>query len=364
MRVSLTVFIFSPRDRTPPLDPKAGLCSNGTADIAIARPIIPVGRMIATMDEPIKLGVSACLLGESVRYNGGHSQDRFVTDTLSQFVEFVPVCPEVECGFPIPREAFRLVGDPESPRFMTSRTKKDHTERMKKWCAKRVRELEKDLLCGFIFKKASPSSGMRGVKVYTDAGMPSSRGVGMFARAFMEHFPLIPTEDDGRLHDPKLREGFIESVFILKRWREELEPKASRKGFVEFHTKHKLLLMSHSPKHMRLMGKLVASVKDYDLNDFRLKYQTQLMEALRLKTTKKKNVDVLFHAMGFLKKHLSPDEKQELIGIMENYRSGFLPLIVPVTLLNHFVRKYDQPYLKEQYYLDPHPIELQLRNHA
>ncbi len=316
------------------------------------------------MEEQIKLGVSACLLGRNVRYNGGHSRDPFITDTLSNYVEFFPVCPEVECGFSIPREALRLVGDPESPRLITSNTKQDHTERMLSWCSKRIKELEELDLYGFIFKKGSPSSGMERVKVYNDRGMPSNHGIGMFARAFMEHFPLLPVEEDGRLHDPKLRENFIEAIFVLKRWRESLSPKPTRRGFVEFHTKHKLLIMAHSPNHMRLMGKLVANLKDYGVDDFRLQYQELLMEALRLKTTRRKHTDVLMHCMGFLKKLLSADEKRELLEIIEQYRQGHLPLIVPITLLNHYVRKYDPAYLRGQYYLKPHPIELQLRNHA
>jgi len=316
------------------------------------------------MEEQIKLGVSACLLGQNVRYNGGHSRDPFITDTLSQYVEFFPVCPEVECGLPIPRESMRLVGDAESPRLMTGNTKQDHTNRMLGWCAKKVSELEELDLYGFIFKKGSPSSGMERVKVYTDQGMPSNRGIGMFARAFMEHFPLLPVEEEGRLHDPKLRENFIEAIFVLQRWRESLSPKPTRRGFVEFHTRHKMLLMAHSPNHMKLMGKLVASLKDHGVADFRLQYQKLLMEALRLKTTRRKHTDVLMHCMGFLKKLLSSDEKRELLEIIEQYRQGNLPLIVPVTLLNHYVRKYDPPYLREQYYLKPHPIELQLRNHA
>lgn len=316
------------------------------------------------MDKPITLGVSACLLGEQVRYNGGHSRDHFITDTLGAFVRFVPVCPEVECGLPVPREALRLVGDPDSPRLVTSRTKRDHTDKMLTWCAARVTELEQEDLCGFIFKKASPSSGMRGVKVYTEEGMPSRRGVGMFARAFMDHFPLLPAEDDGRLHDPKLRENFIEALFVMKRWRETLEPRPTRKDFIEFHTRHKLLIMSHSPRHLRLMGKMVADIKNYQLSDFTCEYRTALMEALQLKPTVKKSTDVLQHIMGFFKKDLSGDEKQELIEIINNYKAGHLPLIVPITLLNHYVRKYDQPYLKGQVYLNPHPVELRLRNHV
>jgi uncharacterized protein YbgA (DUF1722 family)/uncharacterized protein YbbK (DUF523 family) len=320
--------------------------------------------MIAVMEERIKLGVSACLLGQNVRYNGGHSRDPFITDTLSQYVEFFPVCPEVECGLPVPREAMRLVGDPESPLLITSNTKQDHTERMLKWCSCRVRELEELDLYGFIFKKGSPSSGMERVKVYSEHGMPSNRGIGMFARAFMEHFPLLPVEEDGRLHDPKLRENFIETIFVLKRWRESLDPRPTRGAFVEFHTRHKLLIMAHSPQHMRQMGKMIAGIKSHSLDDFRLQYQRILMDALRLKTTRRKNTDVLFHVMGFFKKQIGPDEKLELVETIENYRLGHIPLIVPVTLISHYVRKYDEPYLKEQYFLHPHPLELQLRNHV
>jgi uncharacterized protein YbgA (DUF1722 family) len=163
---------------------------------------------------------------------------------------------------------------------------------------------------------------------------------------------------------PKLRENFIEAIFVMKRWRETLEPRPTRGAFVDFHTRHKLLIMSHSPKHMRLMGKMIAEIKSHSLNEFRAHYQSQLMDALRLKTTRRKNTDVLFHVMGFFKKRITADEKQELVETIENYRNGFVPVIVPVTLLSHYVRKYDQPYLKDQFYLNPHPLELQLRNHA
>jgi uncharacterized protein YbgA (DUF1722 family)/uncharacterized protein YbbK (DUF523 family) len=312
----------------------------------------------------IKLGISSCLLGEAVRWNGTHKLDRFLVDTLGKFVKYVPVCPEVECGFSIPREPFRLVGDPHFPRFVTSRTKIDYTERMTEWARKRVRDLEKEDLCGFIFKSKSPSSGMEAVKVYNEKGMPVKKGVGMFARAFMEHFPLLPVEDDGRLHDLKLRENFIERIFAFKRWRERLEEKQSRGGLVDFHTRHKMLILSHSPQHHRMMGKLVAQAKDFPIRDLYERYQKLLMEALRLKTTPKKNANVLTHVLGYFKKQLTADEKQELLEIIDLYYQGTVPLIVPVTLINHYVRKYDQPYLKEQYYLHPHPLELQLRNHV
>jgi uncharacterized protein YbgA (DUF1722 family)/uncharacterized protein YbbK (DUF523 family) len=312
----------------------------------------------------IKLGISSCLLGEAVRWNGTHKLDRFLVDTLGKFVEYVPVCPEVECGFSIPREPFRLVGDPNFPRFITSRTKIDYTERMTDWAHKRVCELEKEDLCGFIFKSRSPSSGMEAIKVYNEKGMPVKKGVGVFARAFMEHFPLLPVEDDGRLHDPKLRENFIERIFAFKRWRECLMEKQSRGGLVDFHTRHKMLILSHSPEHYRVMGKLVARAKEVPPKELYEGYQKLFMEALRLKSTPKKNSNVMSHILGYFKKQLTADEKQELLEIIDLYRQGTVPLIVPVTLINHYVRKYNQPYLKEQYYLYPHPLELQLRNHV
>jgi len=314
--------------------------------------------------EKIKLGISTCLLGKNVRYDGGHKLDRFLTDTLGQYVEYVPVCPEVECGLPIPRESMHLEGDPDSPRLVTIRTKQDMTDRMVQWARNRIIDLEKEDLCGFIFKSDSPSSGMERVKVYNEKGIPLKKGVGMFARIFMEHFPLLPVEDEGRLHDPGLRENFIERIFALKRWRAVLQSKESRGNVVDFHTKHKLLILSHSPKHYQMMGMLVAKAKALPIKELYQQYQTILMEALRSKTTSKKNSNVLMHMMGYFREQLSGDEKRELLEVMEAYRKGYTPLIVPVTLIQHYVRKYEQPYLKEQIYLNPHPLELQLRNHV
>ena len=312
----------------------------------------------------IRLGLSACLLGQAVRYDGGHKHDRFITETLGQYVDFVPVCPEVECGLSIPREAMRLVGDVGRPRLVTIRTQKDYTDQMLTWAARRVRELEAEDLVGFIFKSDSPSSGLERVKVYNDKGMPDKKGVGLFARAFMEHYPLLPVEDEGRLHDPKLRENFIEAIFTFKRWRDMLTSSPDRKHLVAFHTRHKLLLLAHSPEYYREMGRVVAHGSENPLEETLSQYQQLLLQSLRLKTTSRKNANVLYHLLGYFKKDLSGDEKQELIDIIDHYQRGDLPLIVPVTLINHYVRKYDQPYLKEQYYLHPHPLELQLRNHA
>jgi uncharacterized protein YbgA (DUF1722 family)/uncharacterized protein YbbK (DUF523 family) len=314
--------------------------------------------------EKIKLGISTCLLGENVRFDGGHKLDRYLTDTLGQFVEYVPVCPEMECGFGVPRESFRLVGDPENPRLVTTRTNQDHTERMAEWAKRRVGELEKEDLCGYIFKGGSPSSGMERVKVYDRNGVPSKVGVGLFARIFMNHFTLLPVEEEGRLHDPRLRENFIERIFALKRWRDGLKEKQSLKALIVFHTRNKLLLLAHSPQHHRQMGKLVAAGKELPLRELYARYQDIFLEALRLKTTNKKHTNVLMHMLGYFKEQLSAAEKQEMLELIEQYRLESLPLVVPMTMMSHYVRKYDETYLKEQTYLQPHPAELHLRNHV
>jgi len=316
------------------------------------------------MENRIKLGISTCLLGKKVRYDGGHKLDHFLTDTFGQYVDYVPVCPEVECGLGTPREAMRLEGDPENPRLVTTHTQIDLTDRVLKWAKKRVRGLEKENLAGFIFKNRSPSSGMERVKVYNKKGMPLLKGRGIFAKVFMEHFPRTPAEEDGHLHDPKIRENFIERVFTLKCWRETRKKKKHLAGLIDFHTKNKLLILSHSEKHYRMMDRMVAEGKSRPIKGLFRNYETFLMDALKLKTTFRKNVNVLQHMMGFFKKELTADEKQELLEIIQKYHEGAIPLIVPVTLFNHFVRKYHQPYLEKQTYLNPHPIALKLRNHV
>ena len=316
------------------------------------------------MEGAIKIGISTCLLGEKVRYDGGHKHDRYLTDVLGRYVTYVPVCPEVECGLGIPRETLRLVGDPENPQLVTTRTRLDHTDRMKNWAARRLKALEKEDLCGFVFKKDSPSSGMTRVKVYTENGMPVKKGTGIFARAFMDHFPLVPTEEEGRLNDMGLRENFLEQVFTLQRWRTNLAKRKSLGSLVDFHTRHKLLFLSHDQKHYREMGKLVAEGKKMRVEELYLSYERLMLESLRLRATVKKHLNVLFHLMGYFKTVLSADEKQEMLDIFEEFRKENLPLIVPVTLINHFVRKYREPYLSKQVYLNPHPVDLKLRTHV
>jgi len=311
----------------------------------------------------IRIGISACLLGKKVRYDGGHKQDPYVTDTLGQFFDYVPVCPEVEYGLSVPREPMHLAGSVEDPRFVIIYIGVDHTAGMKEWAAEKLDELAQQGLSGYIFKTKSPSSGMRAVKVYMGSGPPVHRGVGIFAAAFMKRFPLIPVEDEGRLHDPGLRENFIERVFVFERWRRFTDNKPSLGGLVDFHTRHKLLVMAHSPKHLSALGRLVGNAKGYG-QDLSNAYIETLMEGLRLIATSRKNTNVLHHITGYFKKDLSSDEKEELLEVIEWYRRALIPLVVPVTLLNHYVRRYDKPYLNGQYFLNPHPVELMLRNHV
>lgn len=313
--------------------------------------------------EKLKIGVSACLLGQNVRYNGGHQLNHFIRDVLGQYMEFVPVCPEVECGMPIPRETLRLVGNEDAPRLVTSRSGVDHTEQMQSWAEEKVKQLEQEELCGFIFKKDSPSSGLYRVKVYSEQGMPRNVGTGMFARAFTHHFPLLPVEEDGRLNDGRLRENFIESVFVFKHFRDLLKASPSRGALVDFHTRHKLLLLAHSQEHYRRMGRFIANMPE-SLDEAYRQYGLLLAETMRVRTTAKKHCNVLLHILGYFKRELSPDEKQEVLEMIEAYHLGNVPLIVPITLLNHYVRKYDQPYLRDQYYLHPHPLDLRLRSHC
>ena len=317
------------------------------------------------MPEPIRILVSACLLGEKVRYDGGHKRDLFLIETLGPFVEWVRVCPEVDCGLPVPREAMRLAGNPDRPRLLTSRTGIDHTDRMERWAKARLDELAGLDLCGYICKKDSPSSGMERVKVYgAGGGIPARTGVGIFTRRFKERFPRIPVEEEGRLTDPAIREMFIERVFCLRRFRDLLSRPPSRGALVDFHTDHKLLLLSHDRAHYEELGRLVAGAKALSVDRLYRKYEEVFLSALTRKATPGKCADVLAHMMGYFRKMLSTSEKQEMIEVIDLYRRRRIPLVVPITLVRHYVRKYDVAYLARQRFLNPHPVELMLRNHV
>lgn len=314
--------------------------------------------------EKIKLGISSCLLGEKVRYDAGHKLEPFLKYTFGKYVHWVPVCPEVESGLTVPRAAMRLVERPDGHHLVERLTGINHTQRMDTWIKNKLQLLEKEELCGFVFKSRSPSSGIRGVKIYNPSGIPVGTGPGKFGDAFMKRFPDLPVEDEVRLQDPALRENFIERVFVFRRWRELIQTDGKAGDLVSFHTDHKLLIMSHSIRHYGLLGKMVAEAKEFRPDPLRNGYLRILMEGLKLIATAKKNTNVLMHIVGYFKKELDSAEKVELLEIVRQYYSGFIPLIVPVTLINHYVRKYDKSYLNRQYYLRAHPIELMLRNHS
>ncbi len=311
----------------------------------------------------VKVGVSACLLGNPVRYDGGHKLDHYIKDTLGSYFRFISVCPEVECGLKVPRESMRLMEDADNPRLLT-RSGIDHTNVMQAFCARKVAELEKEDLCGFIFKKDSPSSGLFRVKVYHSSGNSLKNGRGLFAAAVAEHFPTLPLEEEGRLHDDQLRENFIERIFSYRRWKDLLMDKPDYKKLVVFHTREKLLIMAHSPRHCSSLGKLVAQGKEQSKDQLLLSYEQLFMEALAVRGTVKKNTNVLLHIMGHFKTYLTGDEKDELLEVIGDYTNSFVPLTVPLTLINHYVRKYEVYYLINQVYLKPHPSELMLRNHV
>ena len=318
------------------------------------------------MNEGIPLGVSSCLLGNPVRYDGGHQRDRYITDTLAPYFSFVPVCPEVESGLPVPRETMRLVAAEGEPvRLITSRTAQDLTEQMESWCRQRVEELASEELCGFIFKKDSPSSGLHRVKLYHPSGQSSRReGRGLFADAFVGRFPLIPVEEEGRLNDAHLRENFIERVFALKRWRDFLSEDPDYRALIQFHTAQKLLMMAHDPSKYQAMGRLVAQGKEVPRDELLSTYGRLYLQALQSFATVKKNTNVLQHILGYFREHLTSDEKAELLEILEDYRAHQVPITVPLTLVKHYIRKYGIAYLQGQVYLSPHPAELMLRNHV
>ena len=300
-------------------------------------------------DGPIRILVSSCLLGEKVRYDGGHKRDPFLVETLGRFIEVVPVCPEADCGLPTPREAMRLAGDPADPRLVTVKTGVDHTGKMQRWIRRKLQDLEGLDLCGYICKEGSPSSGME---------------AGMFTKAFMDRFPLIPVEEEGRLQDPVFREMFVERMFTLRRLRDRIRQGKTRGNLVEFHTDHKFLLLAHGRTRYAELGALVAHAKELPLEELYGRYLRLLMEALRLRTTPAKCADVLMHMMGHFRPYLTTDEKRELLEAIDRHRNRLIPLVVPVTLIRHYVRKYDVPYLERQVFLNPHPVELMLRNHV
>jgi len=318
----------------------------------------------ADAGRPIRLGVSSCLLGNAVRYDGGHKRDRFMTDLLAKFVEWVPVCPEVEVGMGTPRPALRLVGVGGDVRMREIASGRDHTRAMQRYAAGRVRALRGLELCGYVLKKDSPSCGMVRVKVYGEGRMPSRDGRGLFAAALLESHPNLPVEDEGRLNDAQLRENFIERVFAYRRLRDLFRGRWTRGQLVAFHTAHKLQLMAHALEPYRELGRLVASLERRPRDEIRQTYQDVFMAALARVASRARNTNVLQHAAGHLKKRLDSASRTEMSDLIHDYRLGSVPLVVPVTLLRHHARQLEVDYLSGQTFLEPHPKELMLRNHV
>jgi uncharacterized protein YbgA (DUF1722 family)/uncharacterized protein YbbK (DUF523 family) len=318
----------------------------------------------APRGEGIPVGISSCLLGHEVRWNGGHKQDRYITDTLGRWFTFVPVCPEEEMGLGVPRETLHLEGDPETPRLVFRKTRGDITDRMLAWSAERVERIASLGLCGYILKSDSPSCGMERVKVHGAAMGAGKRGVGLFARTLLDRLPLLPVEEEGRLHDPRLRENFIERVFAYRRLQELLSQRLTAGRLVDFHTRHKLLILSHSTEYYREMGRLVADARTLPARDLAERYATLFMAALRLKATPRRHANVLQHILGYMKKGLDRADKEELLAAIDEFRRERIPLVVPLALLRHHLRRLKIKYVLDQVYLSPHPTELMLRNHV
>jgi uncharacterized protein YbgA (DUF1722 family)/uncharacterized protein YbbK (DUF523 family) len=328
--------------------------------------------------EAIKIGVSACLLGAAVRFNGGHKRDAFLTETFARHVEWVPVCPEVEIGLGVPRPSLRLVqrnGEvrlvegPHAGSAASAASAPDYTARMRAYAEKRVAHLIRENLSGYVLKKNSPSCGMERVKVYSAGGRPARNGRGLFAEALIRACPDLPVEEEGRLADPRLRENFIERVFAYRGLRSLFAGRWTLGSLVAFHTAHKFQLLSHSTQAYENLGRIVAGAgrKPRDrsrLGKLQRDYQHQFMAALRMMATPARNANVLQHMAGYFKDKLDGAAKRELQDLIADYRSGLVPLIVPVTLIRHYVRSFDIAYLKGQTYLEPHPKELMLRNHV
>ena len=310
----------------------------------------------------IPVGISSCLLGEKVRYDGGHKNNSYIGKTLGQYFDLQAFCPELAIGLGIPRKPIRLsrkgsnvircipVDNPE-PDFTEALAKSANDK--KQWHSK---------LCGYILKKDSPSCGMERVKVWDDV-MPIREGVGIYAGQMMENVPYLPVEEEGRLGDAVLRENFIQRVFIMRRWFQLKEEGLTLNELLKFHARHKLIVMSHNQNRYRELGKLLAAARKDNVEEVAAEYLLKLMSALKIPATRGNHVNVLQHIQGYLKKPLDKEDKLELTETVNKYRLGQLPLIVPITLLNHFFRKHPDEYIANSWYMNPYPEEMSLQNH-
>ncbi len=310
--------------------------------------------------EKILVGISSCLLGAPVRYNGGHKRNDYIEKTLGQFFQFVPFCPEVDIGMGVPRPAIRLLVVDGGVRAVGVKDASlDVTEKLDR-CAQEQKSWHADL-CGYILKKDSPSCGMERVKTYAN-GQPRKNGVGLYAARLMANFPLLPVEEEGRLGDPALRENFLQRVYVFHRWRQLLGQGLSHSALTTFHARHKLLFMSHHQNATRALGKLLATGARQGVDQLAGQYISAAMTLLKTQASRRNHVNVLQHIQGYLKGELEPDDKRELGELIEQYRCGEVPLIAPITLLRHHFRKHPDPYIEHSCYMRPWPEVLRHQN--
>jgi uncharacterized protein YbgA (DUF1722 family)/uncharacterized protein YbbK (DUF523 family) len=323
------------------------------------------------VDGRIRIGISQCLLGAEVRWDGGHKRDGFLVGTFGRYVEWVPVCPEVESGLPVPRETLRLVRSPYGGVDVNGvrvrlvfKSGGDWTDEMAEWAAARVRTLEAESLDGYVLKKDSPSCGMTRVRIHGESGPAERIGRGLFAEALLTRMPELPVEEEGRLNDPRLRENFVERVFAFQRLKTLFAGRWTVGALVAFHTAHKLTLLAHQPATYRALGRLVAEARALPRAEVRARYVRDFMAAMSVLATPRKHANVLQHMLGHLRRHIDDQARDEILGLIDEHRRGVVPLVVPLTLLRHYVRRHAIGYLEGQTYLEPHPRELALRNHV
>lgn len=314
--------------------------------------------------DQIRVGISSCLLGERVRFDGQHKKNDFLIRLLGPHIDWVPVCPEVESGMSIPREPIRLVREGHTVRVVGTKSETDYTDKLERYSQKKMKALNKYNLSAYILKRGSPSCGMERVKCYEKSGVASTQAEGVFAKFLRQANPNLPIEEEGRLNDDRIRENFIERIFAYHRLKSLFSGSWSLGELVQFHTAHKLQLMAHSPQLYKELGKLVAQSKKHPKQELQLQYAQKFMLALTKMATLGRNTNTLQHMAGYLKTHLDTDEKEELLQNIQDYRNGWVPLVVPATLISHYVRKFHISYLKGQTYLEPNPRELMLRNHV
>jgi len=312
----------------------------------------------------IRIGISSCLLGEAVRWDGGHRRDGLIADLLSRYVHFVPVCPEMEAGMGVPREAVRLVGAAQAPRMVGVVSGRDWTATLRAYARVRVRRLARLDLSGYLLKKDSPSCGMTKVRVHSGKGRASRKGVGLFARELQRHLPLLPLEQEDRLHDAALREHFIERVLAYRRLKDLLDSSCRCNDLVAFHSDHELLLLAHGRGHCRGLERLTAPGTRPRWPSPGKMYADRFMAVLRVRATVAGHGNAMQRAARFLEDHLGAGEKRELRKAMADYRKSRAPRSVPLALLRRHARRQDVAYLQRQIYLHPHPLELKLLNHA